>query len=176
MDILFEQSSPIYLKRSCGAPRIRSSPRPPTGSNPSTALFTSFTAEREGFSPYRSSAGFPFFRSKAPQKYGRTFSNPSRKPSSWLPPLRIRKSPPKWAGFSNAEREGFEPSVRFPALRFSRPVQSTTLPPLPNYVCTTIERNTYRGNCFPGRQCDELSNMIESGHDEICAQFRRLAQ
>jgi hypothetical protein len=29
-----------------------------------------------------------------------------------------------------AEREGFEPSVRLPALRFSRPAYSTTLAPL----------------------------------------------
>ncbi len=29
-----------------------------------------------------------------------------------------------------AEREGFEPSVRLPAQRFSRPPHSTTLPPL----------------------------------------------
>jgi hypothetical protein len=29
-----------------------------------------------------------------------------------------------------AEGEGFEPPVRFPAQRFSRPSQSTTLPPL----------------------------------------------
>ena len=54
----------------------------------------------EGFSPYGSSAGFPFFRSKAPQKYGRTFSNPSRKPSSRLPPLRPTKNRiPKDADF-----------------------------------------------------------------------------
>ena len=29
-----------------------------------------------------------------------------------------------------AEREGFEPSIRFPACRFSKPVLSTTQPPL----------------------------------------------
>ena len=29
-----------------------------------------------------------------------------------------------------AEREGFEPPVRFPTQRFSRPPQSTALPPL----------------------------------------------
>lgn len=29
-----------------------------------------------------------------------------------------------------AERAGFEPAVRFPVRRFSRPMRSTTLPPL----------------------------------------------
>ncbi len=33
-----------------------------------------------------------------------------------------------------AEREGFEPPVRFHARRFSRPMHSTTLPPLQNGV------------------------------------------
>ena len=36
-----------------------------------------------------------------------------------------------------AEREGFEPSMEFPPRRFSRPVQSTALPPLRYFIFTT---------------------------------------
>ena len=37
---------------------------------------------------------------------------------------------PACAGSFGAEREGFEPSVRLPVHRFSRPAHSTTLAPL----------------------------------------------
>ena len=44
--------------------------------------------------------------------------------------LSKEKSPQKRELFSLAEKEGFEPSIRFTACRFSRPVPSTTRPPL----------------------------------------------
>ena len=42
-----------------------------------------------------------------------------------------------------AEREGFEPSVRFPVLQFSRLAPSTTRPPLRNYYSFTTVPNCH---------------------------------
>ena len=39
-----------------------------------------------------------------------------------------------------AEREGFEPSVRFPVRRFSKPVLSATQPPLQSSIALRISK------------------------------------
>ena len=99
--------------------------------SPSVLLRLFFSAEREGliqcfaFHPDMVGAAtlsravsmaLPLFE---PSCSG---SHPSQKPKS---------NPPCWEDcFFTAEREGFEPSVRINAQRFSRPPDSTTLAPL----------------------------------------------
>ena len=56
-----------------------------------------------------------------------------------------------------AEKVGFEPTVRFHARRFSRPVHSTTLPLLrqasPNRAKVILKEPYFR-RCFARQACD----------------------
>ncbi len=101
-------------------------------SSPQSFRFASGFAEREGISPteiLRRRLKFPRAASRCPcccMGAQRSLSNPSRTSA-----LHCYSSPQSFRFASNfAEREGFEPSRIFRLCRFSKPVLSTTQPPL----------------------------------------------
>ena len=81
---------------------------------------------------------------RAPKKSGRLNSKTRSRPSStkssmkmrWPSPLSTtnKKSRPLDSSFYLAERVGFEPTSPVKGCRFSRPVYSTTLPPLRDQI------------------------------------------
>ncbi len=93
-------------------------------------------AERAGISPLTGAVHlFDFLiRPLADSKITKRSSNPARKQSSLLPPLRHCKNRIFHAVFAMAERAGFEPARGFTPCHVSSVVVSTRLTHLSNFL------------------------------------------
>ena len=126
----------------------RASPRPPPRPSPRSraagrASHNELVTRGRRDTVYCGRSGQQFQRAPTPRASHATFNSRPERPSV-LNGI---------AGFTGtqrlfwemAERVGFEPTVRLPAQRFSRPSQSTTLAPLRKARAASIEALPYTG-------------------------------
>ena len=69
---------------------------------------------------------------------------------SSAPPIHKIKNAPLGVFYFMADGEGFEPPVELPPQRFSRPSQSTALPPIRNYFFAGLSNRRFCSLTAPG--------------------------